>query len=90
MQPISRESSHSRPALALLSLQFSTTLKQLFNGGSLVVSYLRNGRTTKETAMSLTVIASRSAFAINHYEWISYSHWGMFPVRLKSSNSREA
>jgi hypothetical protein len=40
--------------------------------------------------MKLTVIASRAAFAVDHDEWISYSHWGMFPVRPKSSNSREA
>jgi hypothetical protein len=38
--------------------------------------------------MKLTVIASRSALAIDHDEWISLSHWGMFPVRRKSSNSR--
>ncbi len=38
--------------------------------------------------MKLTVIASYSAFAIDHDEWISYSHWGMFPVRRKSSHSR--
>jgi hypothetical protein len=37
--------------------------------------------------MTLTVIASRSAFAIYHFEWISYSHWGMFSVRRKTSNS---
>jgi hypothetical protein len=35
----------------------------------------------------MTVIASGSAFVINHDEWISYSHWGMFPVRRKTSNS---
>jgi hypothetical protein len=40
--------------------------------------------------MKLAELASRSAFAIDHDEWISYSHWGMFPVRLKSSNWREA
>jgi hypothetical protein len=28
--------------------------------------------------MTLTIVASRSAF--DHDEWISYSHWGMFPV----------
>jgi hypothetical protein len=64
------------------------TLKQGFNGAGLVVSYLRNVRTTEETTMKLTVIASCSAFAIDHDEWISCSHWGMFPVRRKSSNSR--
>jgi hypothetical protein len=67
-------------------LRFSATPKQIFNGGGLVVSYLSNVRTTKETIM--TVIASGSAFSINHDEWISYSHWGMFPVRRKTTNSR--
>jgi len=38
--------------------------------------------------MQLTAIESCSAFAIDHDKWISYSHWGMFPVRPKSSNSR--
>ncbi|WP_256378771.1 hypothetical protein [Bradyrhizobium sp. URHD0069] len=38
--------------------------------------------------MKSTVIASRSAFTIDPDEWISYSHWGMFPVPRKSSNSR--
>jgi hypothetical protein len=37
--------------------------------------------------MKLTIIASRSAFAIDHDEWISCSHWGMFPVSRKPSNS---
>jgi hypothetical protein len=63
-------------------LHFSATLKQILNGGGLVVSYLSNVRKTKETIMP--VIASASAFAINHDEWISYSHWGMFPVRRKN------
>jgi hypothetical protein len=53
----------------------------------LVVSYLGNIRTTEEATMTLTVIASRSPFAIDHFEWISCSHWGMFPVRRKTSNS---
>jgi len=69
-------------------LHFSATPKQSFNGDGLVVSYLRNVHTTKETTMKLTVIASRSALAIDHDEWISLSHWGMFPVRRKSSISR--
>jgi hypothetical protein len=38
--------------------------------------------------MKSTVIASRSAFAIDHNEWISCSHWGMFPLPRKISNSR--
>jgi hypothetical protein len=37
--------------------------------------------------MKLMVVASRSAFTFDHNKWISYSHWGMFPVRRKSSNS---
>lgn len=37
--------------------------------------------------MKSTVNASRSPFAVDHDEWISYSHWGRLPVRLKSSNS---
>jgi hypothetical protein len=39
--------------------------------------------------MKLTVIASYPAFIIDHDEWISYSHWGMFSVPRKSSNSRD-
>jgi hypothetical protein len=35
----------------------------------------------------MTVIASGFAFAIDHDQWISYSHWGMFPVIRKTSNS---
>jgi hypothetical protein len=38
--------------------------------------------------MKSTINASRSAFTVDHDEWISYSHWGLFPVRRKSSNSR--
>jgi hypothetical protein len=38
--------------------------------------------------MTLTVVASCSAFTFDHNEWVSYSHWGMFPVRRKSANSR--
>ena len=52
----------------------------------LVVSYLENVRTTQEATMMLTVISSRSAFALYHVEWISCSHWGMFPVRRKTPN----
>jgi hypothetical protein len=52
-------------------------LKKAFNGDHAVVSYLHNVRTTKEA----TVNQQR-----DHDEWISYSHWGMFPVERKSSN----
>jgi hypothetical protein len=38
--------------------------------------------------MKLTVVALRSAFTFDHDKWISYSHWGMFPVRRKSSYLR--
>jgi hypothetical protein len=38
--------------------------------------------------MKLTVTASYPAFVIDHDEWISCSHWGIFPVRRKSSKSR--
>ena len=62
--------------------------KQSFSGDGLVVSYLRNVRITKEATMKSTINASRSAFTVDHDEWISYSHWGLFPVRRKSSNSR--
>jgi hypothetical protein len=36
----------------------------------------------------MTIIASGSAFGIDHDQWVSYSHWGMFPVTRKTSNSR--
>jgi hypothetical protein len=62
--------------------------KQTFSGDGLLVSYPGNGRTTKEATMKLTAIASRSAFTIDHDEWISCSHWGMFPVGGKVSYSR--
>jgi hypothetical protein len=38
--------------------------------------------------MKLTVVPSSSAFTFHHNKWVSYSHWGMFPVRRKCSNSR--
>jgi hypothetical protein len=38
--------------------------------------------------MKLTVAASRFALTFDHREWISYSHWGMFPVRRKCSDWR--
>jgi hypothetical protein len=39
--------------------------------------------------MKLTVVASCSALTFDHNKWISYSHWGMFPLlRGKPSNSR--
>lgn len=37
----------------------------------------------------MTVTASRSASAIKHHEWISCSHWGMFPVLRKTRASRK-
>ena len=61
---------------------------QSFSGDGLVVPYVGDARTTKETTMKLTAITSRSAFTIDHDEWISCSHWGMFPLRRKSSNWR--
>lgn len=45
----------------------------------LAIPYLRNAHTMKEKTMM--IVASGSAVAINHDEWISYSHWGMFPVK---------
>jgi hypothetical protein len=36
--------------------------------------------------MKSTVIGLHSAFVIDRDEWISCSHWGMFPVRRKSAN----
>jgi hypothetical protein len=62
-------------------------LKRIFNGDSLAVPYFMNVRTPKETIM--TVIASRSASAIHHNEWISCSHWGMFPARRKARAPRK-
>jgi hypothetical protein len=38
--------------------------------------------------MKLTVIASRSAFGVDHDGWISCSHWGMFPVPRMTSDAR--
>lgn len=61
--------------------------KAIFNGERLVVSYLTIVRTAKETIM--TVIASGSASAVNQTEWISCSHWGMFPVRRKTRVARK-
>ena len=52
----------------------------------LAVSYLRSVHMRKETAM--TVVVSESAFAINYGEWISYSHWGMFPVQRSTGTAR--
>jgi hypothetical protein len=54
------------------------TTKQIFNCDGPLASYLVIVRTTKELAMA--VIASEHEFAINS-EWISCSHWGLFPVR---------
>ncbi|MGY4310852.1 hypothetical protein ACVWW1_000155 [Bradyrhizobium sp. JR3.5] len=31
----------------------------------------------------MTSTTSATAFATDHGEWISCSHWGMFPVRRK-------
>jgi hypothetical protein len=45
----------------------------------LAIPYLRSARTIKETTMM--IVTSGSAFAVNRDEWISYSHWGMFPVK---------
>jgi hypothetical protein len=33
-------------------------------------------------------VESNSAFTFDRNKWVSCSHWGMFPVRRKSSNSR--
>jgi hypothetical protein len=59
--------------------------KRTFSCESLAVPYLRCGRTTKETTMKSTIIPSCSERVIGHDEWISCSHWGMFPVRRKFS-----
>ncbi|MGY3587588.1 hypothetical protein ACVIGB_003360 [Bradyrhizobium sp. USDA 4341] len=32
----------------------------------------------------MTSTTSATAFATDHDEWISCSHWGMFPVRRKA------
>jgi hypothetical protein len=61
--------------------------KVIFNGERLRVSYLMNVRAAKETIM--TVIASGPASAVNQTEWISCSHWGMFPVRRKTRVARK-
>jgi hypothetical protein len=67
--------------LSGLQPRIGANTKRLFNGDGLVVSYLRNIRTSKETIMKLTATASNPAFAIEQDGWISCSHWGMFPVR---------
>jgi hypothetical protein len=61
---------------------------QTFSGDGLVVPDVGDARTTKETTMKLTAITSRSAFTFDRDEWISCSHWGMFPLRRKSSSWR--
>jgi hypothetical protein len=58
----------------------SAAPKRSFNGDGLVVPYLKNVRTTEETTMKSTVVASRFASAFDHNKWVSCSHWGMFPV----------
>jgi hypothetical protein len=62
------------------------SLKDIFNGDGSVDPYLNNIRTPKETTMKHTATASASAFVIDHDEWISYSHWGMFALGRNSSN----
>jgi len=58
-----------------------------FNGDGAVVFYLNNVRTTKETDVVQIVNDAQGADdMIDHDEWISYSHWGMFTLGRKSSN----
>ena len=64
-----------------LSLVFSIALKGSFNGEDAVASYLNNVRATKadnheQGADDMSV----------HEEWISCSHWGMFPLERNPSN----
>jgi hypothetical protein len=82
-----------RPARAKVILFYrSARLQQplpkgIFNGERFVVSYLMIVRTAKETIMA--VIASGPASAVNQTQWISCSHWGMFPVRRKTRVARK-
>jgi hypothetical protein len=34
--------------------------------------------------MQSTPVVSHSAFTFDYHEWISCSHWGLFPVAEKS------
>jgi len=64
-----------------LGLAFSVPLNGSFNGEDAVASYLNNVRPTKETTMH------KRADDMNvHDEWISCSHWGMFPLERNPSN----
>jgi hypothetical protein len=61
-------------------LAFSVVLKESFNGDGAVVPYLNNVCTT-------TGNHDQGADDMSdHHEWISYSHWGMFPLERRSSN----
>jgi len=61
-------------------LGVSIALKESFNGDGAVVSYLSNvhnkGDNHEQGADDMS----------DHDEWITYSHWGMFPLKRKSSN----
>src|ERR1700722_11941659 len=70
------------------AVTFLAAPKQGFNGDGLFTLYVRSVRTTKETTMQSTSVASRSAFTLDDHEWISCSHWGLFPVTGKSPNMR--
>ena len=69
-----------------IGLQRRDARAQELDGGGLRVPYLTDVR-TKETIMKLTVVAPRAAFAFDGDQWVSYSHWGMFPVRRDSQDS---
>jgi len=73
----------SRDVLAERAVIVPARPKEDFNGDGLGASYLKNVHVTKEVTMK-TAIESRSALAIDHDEWISCSHWGMFPVPTRT------
>jgi hypothetical protein len=67
---------------------FLTALNQGFNGDGSFALYVRSVRLTMETTMQSTPATSRSAFSLDNREWISCSHWGLFPVPAKSLETR--
>jgi hypothetical protein len=62
--------------------------KRRFNGHGLFALYVRSVRLTMETTMKSTPVTSRSAFSLDHREWISCSHWGLFPAPERSPKTR--
>src|SRR5437899_30626 len=79
--PKTAETRQGRTARSRRVRRSGIALKGSFSGDGSVASYVDNIRTAKETTMN-----KGADDMSDHDEWISCSHWGMFPLERESLN----